>query len=497
MRRIIASLVVVAAVWAAAVPMSGCSKKLLPPATGNQAPKTTVFIQGPVDTVNHVVHLYWYGTDADGYVKGYEVKLVNPADTAAVDSAWRYTTLTDSVVTVLAPNGFTGAVFSVRAVDDKGLRDPSPAVEAFKFGNTPPVVKLTTKPSATDQSNDTYPAVTVAWSISDPDGNASKVVCHVWLDRMTGPPILATGGTISLPTSAFLINGAFVAGARTLYIQGVDDGGMAGPIDSVTWNVRKPVAGTRARLLVIDEMAKTDPNRAATDSLYIRAAHLVGVAADQIGYINIGTGGVAPFKSAADLANTMALFESVVWFRGYTTSTTPSTVLLKYQDGVGSYLDNGGKIYLESQVLTQGFTTQGALQAPFMNSFLNSDGVFNFASAPDSSADYAVNSGAKFYCPTFGGTPAIGDSLQARGIIAHMRGFRVRDNADVYVYAKAGALSPANSIPMPVAVNVPTRKNGTLTGGRIIANSVAVFATNTTFAARFCVDVMRQLGLAQ
>ena len=31
-------------------------------------PETSVYIQGTVDTVNHRVHLYWFGSDPDGYV---------------------------------------------------------------------------------------------------------------------------------------------------------------------------------------------------------------------------------------------------------------------------------------------------------------------------------------------------------------------------------------------------------------------------------------------
>ena len=32
-------------------------------------PETTIFVQGPVDTVHHRVHLYWFGSDPDGDVR--------------------------------------------------------------------------------------------------------------------------------------------------------------------------------------------------------------------------------------------------------------------------------------------------------------------------------------------------------------------------------------------------------------------------------------------
>src|SRR5262245_5761308 len=73
----------------------GCSpKKLL---VANVPPETTLFVQGPIDPVNHIVHLYWFGSDPDGNVARYQLRLKNPA--APADSAWQTTQKTDSVFT--------------------------------------------------------------------------------------------------------------------------------------------------------------------------------------------------------------------------------------------------------------------------------------------------------------------------------------------------------------------------------------------------------------
>ena len=111
-------------------------------------PETTLFVNGAVDTVNHVVKLYWFGSDADGTVSGYEIRFMNPA--APADTNWMFTTRTDSVFTVPSPSGFAAPVFEVRSIDNTGQRDPSPARQDFKFSNQPPTVMLSQKPGVND-----------------------------------------------------------------------------------------------------------------------------------------------------------------------------------------------------------------------------------------------------------------------------------------------------------------------------------------------------------
>src|SRR5207237_9077744 len=79
--------------WAA---LAGCGKGHKGPLAPDAPPETRLFVRGPVDTVNHVVHLYWFGSDPDGDVVGFEVRLLNPE--APADSAWRFTTRSDSLL---------------------------------------------------------------------------------------------------------------------------------------------------------------------------------------------------------------------------------------------------------------------------------------------------------------------------------------------------------------------------------------------------------------
>src|SRR5262249_41951372 len=122
----------------------GFSRKLTGTQLANQPPHTVLFVNGAIDTVNHVVRLFWVGSDQAGTISGLEGKRKPPAPPA--DTAWHFTTRTDSVFTIQAPSGYTNPLFSVRAIDNKGARDPHPPQQRFEFSNQAPTVKLVQKP---------------------------------------------------------------------------------------------------------------------------------------------------------------------------------------------------------------------------------------------------------------------------------------------------------------------------------------------------------------
>ncbi|TMQ72725.1 MAG: hypothetical protein E6K80_02000 [Candidatus Eisenbacteria bacterium] len=426
-RRLLPLALGLLALWGAA----GCgARKVLEPLS---TPHTYIFIQGPVDTVNHIVKLHWYGTDAHGYIAGYEVRLLNPL--AAADSAWRFTVATDTTLTVLTPTGFTEAVFEARAINDRGVRDPDPARQTFDFSNQPPVLRIVGKPNPLDHSDTTFASVTVTWTVSDPDGNADAVVSRAWLDGRQDSPQLAHGTSFTMPSAEFLQGGAYLSGPRTLYMQPIDDGGMAGAIDSCTWYVRQPVP-TRVDTLYSNAIART-----GIDPTTVRLLHL---SASQ------------PFRSAADLAQTLGLFESVVWYRGELASL-PAT-LMSYGDGVGQYLEHGGRLFLESLNLIRAWRSSGPFDVDFVQRYLNSDGVFLFGQPPDSSATWGVSSTR----PTVLLSPVLTDSVLAKRNIAGLRGFISRARSQMLLTAPAFGLTQQNPIEIPVALDVPQQSGGSM-----------------------------------
>jgi hypothetical protein len=461
-----------------ALALAGCGMKTI--TRPQSVPETFIFVQGPVDTVNHIVHLHWWGTDPNGYIIGFDVRLLNPA--APADTGWRFTTLKDSVLTVLAPAGFTEAVFEVRAINDRGVRDPDPARQTFDFRNHPPVLRLLGKPNAAERSDTTFASVTVDWSVSDPDGDAGRVACRVWLDGHADAPLLASGTSFTMPSEQFLQDGAYRPGMRTLYVQGIDDGGMAGPVDSVRWYVRRPVAGTRARLLLVDDVPRSDAANTRVDTLYANAVANTGL--DPAAWSVLRLESNQPFRSAKDLEQTLKLFETVIWYRGEQ-SAFP-TVLADYGEGIGPYLESRGRMFIESLSLTQAMSTYGAFPLEFVDRYLNCDGVFQYPAPPDSSASWGLSGSGLLHCP------ALGDSLLNRRIVVGLRAFRTRDPGQVLISVPAHTLSQDNPFEMPVALDVPQAG-----GGQLIVDTYPMVSATISvagFPQRASIVLLKILG---
>ncbi|HEV2104316.1 MAG TPA: hypothetical protein VGU27_01210 [Candidatus Eisenbacteria bacterium] len=472
----------------AAAAAAGCGLKgTLRPDT---PPTTVVFVKGPVDTVNHIVHLFWFGSDVDGTIAGFEWRLLNPA--APADTGWHFTPRTDSVFTIFTPAGYTMPTFVVRAIDNAGLRDPNPARETFQFRNLPPIVKLTLKPGASDT---TFASVTVTWSINDPDGDPSKAVYRVWLDGRAATPEITNATTFTMPSDRFFQAGGspYFSGYRTLFVQAIDDGGMAGPPDSVRWFVRQPVAGTRARLLIVDDVPRTNPSNFQLDTLYTHAAARY-LPPDQYSILRLEF--TQPFKSALDLQQTLQLFETVVWYRENEISL--SSVLQNDQAGLVAYLQGGGRLFLDGLYLFSGQQANGSLTGDFARQVLDCEGFlegFTFTTTfTDSTIGYGNVNGSAFF------SDALADSLHLQqmqvrsGEAGGFRAFHVKNASDVLMVAAPGAITPASTDSLAVAVSVSEPG-----GGRAVVACMPIgVATprNASPAARVLARIYAILGLA-
>jgi len=126
------------------VVLTGCRKGSEMEVETNLAPNTRLTsAPGPFSQANYRVHLYWEGSDPDGYIVAYyfawDDTMPGPG---AVNSAWQWTTRTDSLFkAVIDTVGETRRhTFYVRSVDNEGMLDPSPARVRFDAWTQTPVV---------------------------------------------------------------------------------------------------------------------------------------------------------------------------------------------------------------------------------------------------------------------------------------------------------------------------------------------------------------------
>ncbi len=162
----------------------------------NTPPETEVTMTPPVlNETSFTVDFFWSGSDSDGQVKAYEWRISNNGADRVVDIedtlglAWNYTEATDSTFLVTADlRGFEPDVnnpaipdsadwrfwethtFFVRAIDDQGARDPSPARVSFTATTVAPEV-IIDLPQFSDSNScgDGPLALRFGWTGKDPD----------------------------------------------------------------------------------------------------------------------------------------------------------------------------------------------------------------------------------------------------------------------------------------------------------------------------------------
>lgn len=465
--------------------LSGCSpkKKIL---VGNLPPETGLFVQGNIDTVNHRVHIYWFGSDVDGNVVAYRMRFVSPPP-ANQDPKWDtlYCALpgrcTDSLFTLFT--GDSAAIsprFEIASIDDDGAIDPTPAAKTFLLSNQAPVVTILTPYGPADS---TYASLTISWDTNDPDGGGPGLRYRVWLDGNEANYDSTTLNTFTVPSSRFLQNGTFTSGPRTVFVQAVDDGGRVGPASSMTWYVRAPAqvlrSDLRGEVLLIDEVPSSGSNNATFDAFYASVVQ-ESLATNRYSVLKPQFNR-RMFQSAQDFAQTLRQFKAVVWYRGIEVSISP--LLQAYQDSLGAWLEAGGNLYLDGPYLISGLNSPGALRPDFMARHLGSyDLLKNFnSSIADSTVGWGNTGSSNFRSSVYG--DAIRTSVAAPSIPGNtpgLRGFAVNDTNEVALWGFANQLSPQVPFEVPVGVTVAQPN-----GGRLVVLSVAVRlaapATSTPF----------------
>ncbi len=220
----------------------------------NLAPETTVSVKEVMlaDEANltSTVHLYWSGSDQDGFVKSYQVSL---------DSGLTWSpdlTGTDSLFRFSFPSATPTArvVFMVRAVDEKQLADPTPAVLKLPLRNSAPTGIWD---EALPLSDTVYSVIALPFRVADLDGNETIDSIYIRLNGPGNPwlgirrtanfvafraedPTVAgvqparvylNGDTVALKTR---IQGFRVEGTNTFELRVVDIAKAESPIATIT-----------------------------------------------------------------------------------------------------------------------------------------------------------------------------------------------------------------------------------------------------------------------
>ena len=191
--------------------------------------------------LNSVVSLSWFGTDRDGYITGYELSF-NQQD-------WSYTTTQDSTFRFSIPAGSdtVDVTLYVRAIDDKGYIDPTPAFLRIPLKNSLPEATFDTD---NEPGGNVLSVATYRWYGSDPDGDETIVAAEMrwnngdWYDIDPRQPLVTfvadttgTGEALvyygnNTQAEATAINGININGNNTLYLRAKDIADAYSPVDT-------------------------------------------------------------------------------------------------------------------------------------------------------------------------------------------------------------------------------------------------------------------------
>jgi hypothetical protein len=388
-------LILVATILVALALTSGCSKNL-GKALSNRPPETGIFLEGPLDTVRYAVKLHWWGQDTDGEVIGFYYRWTCADPAAQLDTSWVFTTTRSRDFILPVPNGFAIQSFWVKAVDDKGLEDPSPDTLSFPVRNSMPSVAFV----AGVQPDTTLPAATFSWTGTDPEGNNTIAYYVIWLNGRENEPIIVAGQDTTLGPDYISSYGD-----RTFYVRAVDEARGASPVISHTWHVIAP----NGDVLLVDDVPPSLPGDSYIDAFFRGVVDSL-IPGGQ--YTVFDLGNLGRVKSPLEVGLILPLFKKVVWYGDKRSTISGGLQKGEQGGGIATFLNSGGKIFLEGVALVG---TGGSLSNSFAAQYLGIDSLRTryISQFIPHSTNFDFSNPMVLY-----GSTSLGlDSLQVQGII--------------------------------------------------------------------------------
>jgi len=368
-----------------------CTESSNEPRDENLPPETEVFLfpdnQDSINQQKSRLQVHWWGEDSDGVVLGYYFRWVG------LSTEWNFTTSNDSLFSLPIGSADTTYVFEVMAVDvegnkkydnsviwngedigpepfidandngiwdegeiyfDLGLIDPTPASMKFPIKNSPPEIEWNKESLIPEE---TFPVITVAWDVTDLDGDESIVSINLAINDL-GLSVELPGNTrlvtlrikdvnASEPELEILINGSedrvfdkTLSGMKLddfnrLYVRATDISGSSSEIQplpdtSRTWFIKKP----KGDILIIDDYSSGADAESFYNELFAQIDN--GNFVEKFDVMDIELTQL-PFANITFL-ETMKLFKYIYWY----SDSSPSLELTS--SVTQKYIIGGGKI---------------------------------------------------------------------------------------------------------------------------------------------------------
>ncbi len=283
--------------------VAGCGDNEFLPVS-NEPPETGLAVTGDVDTTFYTVNMRWWGSDPDGEVSGYEYRWSTSAGAEVfdLDTAWTFTGFTAKSFHVPVTDSSAVYTFRIRAVDDQGAVDPTPAEQEYPFYNHPPFGEIRFKELLPDSS---WPVIAFGWNSSDPDGDSTIAANLVWVGGREDRPIELPGDADSIILKPAQLD---TSGDVTIYFQTVDQGYAAGPLDSFDIYLYE----VKGSILLVDDYDKTPSHIVNPDAFY---RDFLNDRVGEDGYTVLDLD-KRPFDTDVRFEAFLSQFDDVIWYSG-------------------------------------------------------------------------------------------------------------------------------------------------------------------------------------
>ncbi len=356
----------------------------------NTNPNTNIFLEkidrAGENRLNTNVTMHWSADDQDGYVVGYEVSLDN--------ITWSFTTKQDSVFRFSILNGDTTDInLYVRAIDNDGNKDLTPAYLKIPIKNTIPTVAFDDNLIKCDS---VYSVFSLLFSANDLDGNETidsiylKINNGNWFalsKQSTFVTFVPNNPTLAGNDQAKVylgydaiklnkqINGLLVDGSNQVFLKARDFSGAESAIDTLSpFFLRRKTSD----LLVLDAYnIATIPN---ADVVYKEVLQSVYGAVD---YYDFFRQNKAYFPSIwkPTFSLFLNLYDKVFWYSDNIASNNNAMLLESGASAIQNYLNADGKLFVCSDFANNAYPLAFSKTSP----------VFQFSPADSFQTFFAAN----------------------------------------------------------------------------------------------------------
>jgi len=305
---------------------------------------TYIYTRYLADTTTSHQILYWWGEDSDGEVVAYHYRW-------NFEDEWTRSTAESDTFFLPLEIAYDEFLFEVKAEDNEGLLDSSPASLRIPVANSHPEIEFTNNSNPTagnnpNVTNVTFPTRTFSWTVTDIDG--PETINHIRYRLDTTDTWHYLDGDISTLTltdidpglHTFFVQAIDTAGALSNLLYFPDSSDAASPNG---WRVIEPVGD----ILLVDDYKLDD---GSTHAFYTGLIDSL-VGANNYSILELGSDEKALPAATTDQLATFSYFSTVIW---YHYSEAPS---LPGADGaLRTYLETGGNLLVSSIFIDTDYT---------------------------------------------------------------------------------------------------------------------------------------------